>query len=161
MKRLLIIFLILGLFASSAYAQLGDILKKIENNPLIAQQNTIRETISRINNIKSSFLKMPLNSGKLDFIAAALPMLNQAQSLSSDILALVRKDKTLQPAQTDKMSGLLGEVEKMIAQKWNASPLSKLEMPAAVKKAQQLNSVISNILKNQGDALKGLLQGIK
>jgi len=141
-----------------AYAQLGNLIKSVQNSPLLTQQNTVRDTISRFTNIKNAFTKMPLNQGKLSFVTAALPLLNQAYSLSGDILGMFQKNKTLDPVQANKMSGLLGEIENLAAQKGNTAPLAQAQVGEANQKIQQATRILTNILGNEGGLLKSLLQ---
>ena len=101
---------------------------------------------------------MPLNSGKLEFVKAALPLLLQAKSGSAVFLSAIQQGKPGDAAQTTKVSGLLDQVKTLLAQKWSAQPLTAAQIPEATKQSQQLGEILSGILKNEGDALKGMLQ---
>jgi hypothetical protein len=158
MKKLIGIGFMIVLLSSPAHAQLGNLIKNVQNNPLLTQQNTVRDTISRFTNIKNTFIKMPMNQGKLAFITAAVPVLNEAYSLSSDILGMFQKNKTLDPAQTNTMSGLLGEVEKLITQKGSTAPLAQTQVKESNQKVQQTTQLLTNILSNEGGLFKALLQ---
>lgn len=146
MKKILGVLIGSLLVSSVAFAQFGNLLNKVQNNPLLTQQGNIQSIISKAQAIAGTFAQMPLNSGKLEFIKAALPLLTQAQSLSTN------------PAQTDKIGGVLDQVKSLIAQKWSASPLTQAQVPQATAQAQQFTGMLTSILNNEGGALKGLLK---
>ena len=157
MRKCVVLCLAAMLFVLPSYAQWGNLIKNVQNSPLLTQQNTVRDTITRITNIKDAFTKMPLNQGKLSFIAAALPVLNEVYTLSSGILGMFQKNKTLDTAGSNKMNGLLGEVENLLARQWDTAPLAPSQTPEADQKVQQTTKVLTDILTNEGGLLKALL----
>jgi hypothetical protein len=135
-------------------------LKKIQSSPLLTQQGAVQDIVSKVQNISSAFSKMPLNSGKLEFIKAALPLLMQTQTISSEVLGMVQKGKPIDTAQVTKMGGLLDQVKGFIVQKWSTEPLTVAQIPEAKNQIQQLGGILTNILKNQGDVLKNIAQTV-
>jgi phage-related protein len=133
-------------------------LKNIQSSPLLTQQGAVQDVINKTQNIISTFSKMPLNSGKLEFIKAALPLLTQVQSLSSDLLGMVQKGQSIDTAQTTKIGGLLDQVKGLLGQAWSVNPLTTAQTPEANNQVQQLSGILTNILKNQGDVLKKMTQ---
>ncbi len=146
MKKVLFVLMGSLMISTSAFAQFGDLLNKVQSNPLLAQQGGIQAVIAKAQSIAGAFAQMPLNSGKLEFIKAALPLLTQAKAASAD------------PAQATKVSGLLDQVKSLVAQKWSSTPLSQTQIPQATSQVQQLSDALKGIVSNEGGVLKGLLQ---
>lgn len=160
MRKLLLALAFVVALSSSAQAQWGNMLKNIQSSPLLTQQGAVQDIVSKVQGISSTFSKMPLNSGKLEFIKAALPLLLQVQSISSDVLGMVQKGRPVDTAQTTKMGGLLDQVKGLIAQKWSSSPLTTAQIPNANNQVQQLGGILKNILTSQGDVLKKMTQAL-
>ncbi len=141
---------------ANAQAQFGKLLDNIKNNPLVAQQGNIQNIISKAQAISSAFSQMPLNSGKLEFIKAALPLLTQVDSLSTGWLKLSGQGKAPDAASMTKAGGLLDKVKALIAQQWSTTPLTPAQTSVAAGQVQQFTTLLANILKDQGGILKGL-----
>jgi hypothetical protein len=161
MKKTALMIVFIILVSSTAHAQWGDLINKVKSNPLVAQQETLRDLIAKAQAISSVFTQMPLNNGKLDFIKAALPLLTQTNLLSSHLLSSVQQKKTVDSAQTTQMSGLLDQVKELLAQQWSTTPLAANQIPQAKAQSQQITNLLGSILKNEGSALQALIPGLK
>ncbi len=146
------------LLSYPAQAQFGNLVNNLKNNPLLTQQAPIQDIVGKIQSISSLFSKMPLDSGKLEFIKAALPLLTQAQSLSTNFLSTVQQGKPADSSQTSKIGGLLDQAKALLVQKWSSAPLTPAQASEAANQGQQLTTILTSLLKNEGDALKGLAQ---
>ncbi len=131
----------------TAHAQFGNLINNLKNNPALKTQGGVQDIISKAQNIASMFAQMPLNNGKLEFIKAALPMLTQALTASKDVSA----------AGTGKVSGVLDQVKGLFTQKWDATAIAADQLPKANTQIQQFSTMLSDIVKNEGGALKAML----
>lgn len=147
MKKVLLIWFLLVIVAGQAQAKWGDVLNNLKDNPALADQGKMHEVISKAQALATAFAKMPANSGKLDYIKAALPVLTQAQTASS------------LPNQTDKVSGLLDKAKSMMNQDWSTKPLTTAQVNEAKAEGQKLTDAIAAIMKNETNTIKaGLLK---
>ena len=131
----------------TAHAQFGNLMNNLKNNPALKTQVGVQDIISKAQNIASVFAQMPLNNGKLEFIKAALPMLTQALTASKDATA----------TGTGKVSGVLDQVKGLFTQKWDTAAITADQMPKANAQVQQFSGMLSDIVKNEGGALKAML----
>ena len=161
MRKIILMLVMVAFLSTAAYAQLGNILKNIQDSPLLTEKNAMQGIIDRFLNIKSGLAKMKLNQGKLDLLIAALPLLDEAKILSSDILGVFQQKNTLDTAQTDKMGGILGQIEELISSKWSTSSLKPELIQELKDKTQQVNQLITDTLKNSRDTFKAILENIK
>ncbi len=144
MRKLLLCLSVL-LLSSNAYAGWGDVLNSAASSPLLAQQKPLQDIINKVQAISVLFNKMPLNSGKLDLIKAAMPLLTQANTLSTDT------------AQTGKVSGLLDQVKALALKQWGTTALTAAQLPAANTQVQQFSGLLKSLISNEGANLKKLL----
>jgi hypothetical protein len=137
---------VMVLVSSSAFADLGSMLKAVQSNPALAQQASLSNLVGKINAISTAFSQMPANSGKLDFLKAAMPVLTKANTVGQ-----------AKPTDVSQIGGLLDQVKGLLAKKWSDAPLSTAQVPQATAQSQQFASLLGNLLKNESGALKGLL----
>ena len=160
MRNSIAIFIFIFTLAanSAAWAQWGDLLKSVQGSPLLTQTATVQNIIGKAQSIASLLSKMPLNSGKLELAQAALPLMQQVQSLSGDVLSLVQKGQGLDTAKTTQMGSLLDKVKGLFGQQWSSNPLTAAQVPQATSQIQNLSGILSNILSQQGSVAKSLAQ---
>ena len=139
-------------FTSMAFADWGSMLNAVKSNPLVTQQGKLQEVISKLQSIAGAFSQMPLNSGKLEFIKVAMPLLNQAKGIN-----LLQQGKTVDTNQAGKLGGLLDQVKSLAAQKWSSTPLTQAQVPQATTQVKQFTDTLTGLINNQGNALKALL----
>jgi hypothetical protein len=145
MKKIVLVFM-MALFSSVAYADWGSMLKSVQSNPLITQQASVNNLITKVQSISSAFSQMPANSGKLDFLKAALPLLTKANTAAQT-----------NPANVPQINGLLDQVKGLLAKKTSANPLTPSQIPQVTQQSQQLSGLLADLLKNEGAGLKGLV----
>ncbi|MBF0504616.1 MAG: hypothetical protein HQL14_05885 [Candidatus Omnitrophica bacterium] len=154
MKKILLLGGCFFFLFCPAYAQLGNLMNNIKSNPLLAQQGLNQGIIGKIQNIGSIFAQLPFDSGKLEFVKAALPILNQVYSMSASSLGNLQAGKPVDANQSTKINGLLDQVKSMIAQHWSHNPLAPAQIPQANNQIQQFIGLLKDIVQNETDSLQ-------
>ena len=144
MKTFLFTLTVLVFSTGIARAQFGDLLNSIKSNPAVAQQKDTQNILSKAQSIAAIFAKMPLNNGKIDFVQAAMPYMQQALGASA------------QPNQTSQLSGLLDKVKGLAGQKWSTASITPEKTVESTNQIKQFNDTLGAIIKNQGGSLKNL-----
>ena len=156
MKKLVLICVAALVLTAPAYAQLGNLINSIKNSPLVTQQQSYKDILGKVQSISAAFAQLPLNSGKLEFIKAALPLLEQVKGITGNSLQNLDANKPVDAAQTTQASGLLEKVKGLLAQHMPTTPLTPAQVPDATNQVGQLSSVLQGIMQNAGDSLKKL-----
>lgn len=145
MNQIILSCVIVLMTLSAAHAQWGDVLNNLKSNPALANQSKMQEVIGKAQALATAFAQMPANSGKLDYIKAALPLLTQAQTASA------------QPNQTSKIGGLLDQAKAMMSQQWSTKPLTTHQVNEVKTQGQKVADALKAIITNEANAMKATL----
>jgi hypothetical protein len=146
MKKIVLVLLMVIASSAMAHADFGSMLNAVKSSPLMTQQASLNDVLGKLKSISTTFSQMPANSGKLDFIKAALPLLTKANTVAET-----------KPGDVTQVGGLLDKVKGLIAQKWNPAPLTPAQAPQVAQQSEQFSGLLSSVLKKVGGALKNLI----